>query len=483
MTETTELYQLTLTEAAAKLQSREISAQELTAACLDRLESTEPALQACLTVLADQALEDAALLDRAGPDPDQLLWGLPLTFKDIYCTKGVRTSAASRMLRRYIPSYDAEVVTRIKKAGAVVLAKTNLDEFAMGSTTEFSAFGPTRNPWNPAKVPGGSSGGAAASIAACQSPGALGTDTGGSIRQPAALCGCVGLKPTYGRVSRYGLIAYASSLDQPGPLARRVIDCARLLQVMAGPDDRDNTVSTRPVDDYLSARPAPLRGLRLGLPRELWESRLDEETSAILKAALKTLEEAGVELKTLSLPHLPHSVAAYYILATAEASTNLARYDGVRYGHRADDPQSLRDLYVASRSEALGPEVRRRILLGTFALSSGYYDAYFKKAAKVRRLIRDDFFRALEECDFLCSPVSPLTAWDFGKFTDDPLTAYQMDLMTLPVNLAGLPGLSLPAGLAPGGLPVGWQLIGRPFGERDLLGAGLALEEAFPPLT
>ncbi len=477
------LHQLTLTEAAEKLQAREISATELTTACLARIEATEPTVQACLTVMDDLALDRAAQLDREGPDPDRPLWGVPLTLKDLYCTKGVRTTAASRMLNQYVPSYDAEVVTRLQAAGAVMVAKTNLDEFAMGSSTEFSAFGPTRNPWNPDKVPGGSSGGAAASIAAYQTPGALGTDTGGSIRQPASLCGCVGLKPTYGRVSRYGIIAFASSLDQPGPLARRVRDCARLLQVMAGPDERDNAVSTHPVDDYVSAPPAKLRGLKLGLPRELWEARLDPEVGTVVQAAARALESAGAELRPMSLPNLRYSVAAYYILATAEASTNLARFDGVRYGYRAKNPKDLNDLYVASRSEALGPEVRRRILLGTFALSSGYYEAYFKKAARVRRLIRDDYFRALEECDFLCSPITSAPAWDFGSFVDDPLTAYQLDLMTLPVNLAGLPALSLPVGLGPQShLPVGLQLIGRPFGERDLLGAGLAFEEAFPPL-
>lgn len=478
-----ELYTLTLAEAAAKLQSRQISARELTADCLARMEATEPTVQACLTVMADAALAEAEGLDQAGPDPSRPLWGIPLTLKDLYCTKGVRTTAASRMLDAYIPGYDAEVVTRLKAAGAIMLAKTNLDEFAMGSSTEFSAFGPSRNPWNPAKVPGGSSGGAAASVAAYQTPGALGTDTGGSIRQPASLCGCVGLKPTYGRVSRYGIIALGSSLDQPGPLARRVGDCARLLQVMAGPDSRDNSVSSHPVDDYISAAPAKLRGLKLGLPQELWEGRLDPDVATVIRAAAKTLEEAGAELKLISLPNLRYSVAAYYILCTAEGSTNMARFDGVRFGHRAKDPQDLTELYMASRSESLGPEVKRRILLGTFALSSGYYEAYFKKAAKIRRLIRDDYNSALEICDFLCAPVSALPAWDFGSFVDDPLTAYQLDQMTLPVNLAGLPALSLPAGLGTGQrLPVGLQLIGRPFGERDLLGAGLAFEEAFPPL-
>ncbi len=408
---------------------------------------------------------------------------MPLGLKDLFCLKGVRCSAASRMLEKYVPPYNAHVVDKLKEAGAIFLVKTNLDEFAMGSSTEFSAFGPTFNPWNTAKVPGGSSGGAAASVAAYQTPGGLGTDTGGSIRQPASLCGCVGLKPTYGRVSRYGIIAFASSLDQAGPLARRVEDCGQLLQVIAGPDDRDNTVSTSPADDYVSAEPLNFKGLKLGLPRELWEAQMDSDVARVITAASRTLTQAGAELVPISIPNLRYSVAAYYILATAEASTNLARYDGVRFGHRAQNPRDLNALYVASRSEGLGPEVCRRIFLGTFALSSGYYDAYYKKAAQVRRLIRDDYYRALEECDFLLSPISSIPAWDPGRFKDDPVTAYQLDLMTLPVNLAGLPALSLPAGLGPdSGLPVGLQLVGRAFGERALIEAGLAFEEAFPPL-
>ena len=478
-----ELHKLTLTEAAAKLQAREISASELTADCLAQIEKSEPTVNACLTVMADSALAEAKRLDESGPDPQKPLWGLPLGLKDLFCLKGVRCTAASRMLENYVPPYNAHVVDKLKEAGAIFLAKTNLDEFAMGSSTEFSAFGPSYNPWNPKKVPGGSSGGAAASVASYQTPGGLGTDTGGSIRQPAALCGCVGLKPSYGRVSRYGIIPFASSLDQAGPLARRVEDCARLLQVMAGPDERDNTVSLHPVDDYVNNKPLNLKGLKLGLPQELWEAKLDSDVSEVLAAASKTLAQAGAELKPVSIPNLRYSVAAYYILGTAEASTNLARYDGVRFGHRAKDPRDLTELYVASRSEGLGPEVRRRILLGTFALSAGYYDAYYKKAARVRRLIRDDYYRALEGCDFLLSPITSLPAWDLGSFADDPVTSYQLDLMTLPVNMAGLPALSLPAGLGPkSGLPIGIQLVGKAFGERDLLSAGLAFEEAFPPL-
>lgn len=478
-----ELHKLTLTEAAAKLKRREISATEITAACLARIKATEPEINACLTVMADQALEEAARLDAAGPDPAKALWGIPLSLKDLYCTKGIRTTAASKMLANYTPPYEATVVTRLKEAGAVMLAKTNLDEFAMGSSTEFSAFGPTRNPWDTNKVPGGSSGGSAASVAAYQVPGSMGTDTGGSIRQPASLCGCVGFKPTYGRVSRYGIVAFASSLDQPGPLARRVADCALLLESMAGADPKDNTASTRPVDNYASAAPRKLKGLKLACPKELWEAKLDPGIEQVLKKACQSLEAAGAELRPVNIPNLKYSVAAYYILATAEASTNLARFDGVRYGYRSDNPRDLTELYTVSRSQALGPEVKRRILLGTFALSSGYYDAYYKKAARVRRLIRDDFAKILEECDFICSPISSIPAWNFGAFTDDPQTAYQLDLMTLPVNLAGLPALSQPVGrITESGLPVGLQLVGQAFGEKALFGAGLALEEIFPPL-
>ncbi|UQZ90890.1 Asp-tRNA(Asn)/Glu-tRNA(Gln) amidotransferase GatCAB subunit A [Deltaproteobacteria bacterium Smac51] len=477
-----ELYKLTLTEAAAKLQAREISASDMVGDCLARIEATEPDIHACLTVMGEEARAEAKALDEKGPDPAKPLWGVPVALKDLFCTKGVKTTAASKMLENFTPTYDAQVVTKLREAGAVIVAKTNLDEFAMGASTGFSAFGPSRNPWNTDKVPGGSSGGAAASVAAYQTPGGFGTDTGGSIRQPASLCGCVGLKPTYGRISRYGVMAFASSLDQPGPMARRVIDCARLLKAVAGPDARDNTASLHPVDDYDAVLPMKVKGMRLGLPKELWEANIDPELDGPLKAALAKLEEAGAELRPITIPNLKYSVATYYILACAEGSTNMARFDGVRYGHRTKDPRDLTELYVASRSEALGPEVRRRILLGTFALSSGYYDAYYKKAARVRRLIRDDYFKALEDCDFLLTPITSVPAWDFSK-EHDPLTAYQLDLMTLPVNLAGLPGLSLPVGRGvKEGMPVGIQLVGRHFGESALFSAGLSFEEMFPPL-
>lgn len=478
-----ELFRLDLAGCRKALASKEITSEELVSSCLERIEATEPKVGACLAVLKESALAQAKALDSAGPDfGNKPLWGVPVTVKDVFCLKGAPTTAGSKILQNYHPAFEATVVERLRAAGAVIAAKTNCDEFAMGSSTEFSAYGATRNPWNLSRVPGGSSGGAAASVSAFQTPGAMGTDTGGSIRQPAALCGCVGLKPTYGRVSRYGIVAYASSLDQAGPLARSVSDCGVLLAAIAGGDGKDSTASTREVDDYVNLPETAPGDLTLGLPKELWEADFVDATAEALHEARARLISAGVKLKEVSLPNLRFSVAAYYILASAEASTNLARYDGVRYGRRAGDGNALEDLYLASRSLGLGTEVKRRILLGTFVLSSGYYDAYFRKAAQVRRLIRDDYLRALNECDLLLAPVSSIPAWPFGAFTSDPLTIYQLDMMTLPLNLAGGPGLSLPAGLGRDKLPVGWQLMGRPFGEAALLAAGKVLERETPPL-
>ncbi|MDR2611289.1 MAG: Asp-tRNA(Asn)/Glu-tRNA(Gln) amidotransferase subunit GatA [Deltaproteobacteria bacterium] len=461
---------------------REFSARELAEACLDRIAETEPLVEACLHVFRDRALAEAGALDAAGPREDQGLWGIPVTVKDVFLVRGAPATAGSRMLEGYLPGYEAEVVTRLRAQGAVILAKTNLDEFAMGSSTEFSAFKPTRNPWNLSRVPGGSSGGAAAGVAARQAPGAFGTDTGGSIRQPAALCGCVGLKPSYGRVSRYGIIAYGSSLDQAGPLARSVSDCGRLLAAVAGPDPRDSTSSGIPVEDYADLRPPEPGRLRFALPRELWEARFDPAVGEALDAARGLVEAAGARLEAVPMPSLRFSVAAYYVIAAAEASTNLARYDGVRYGYRSPARGDLASLYRESRTRGLGREARRRILLGTFALSSGYYDAYFKKAAQVRRLILEDFQRVYRDFDFILAPVSSIPAWPFGSFTEDPLTQYQLDIMTLPLNLAGGPGLSLPAGLGGDGLPVGVQILGPAFREKALLEAGLLLEGILPRL-
>lgn len=477
-----ELWELSLAEAAQGLRERKFKVTDLTSECLGRIEATEPKVEACLSVLADQAMEAAQLKDKEKVTDPPLLWGLPLTVKDVFCLKGSPTTAGSKILSGYVPAFEATVVKRLKEAGAIILAKTNCDEFAMGSSTEFSAFKATRNPWDLGRVPGGSSGGAAASIAARQTPGAFGTDTGGSIRQPAALCGCVGLKPTYGRVSRYGIVAYASSFDQAGPLARTVTDCAMLLLATAGHDGLDSTASSKPVGDYLNLKAPKPADLVLGLPIELWQADFDPKVAKVLTEAKRSLADSGVKFKDISLPNLKYSVAAYYILAAAEASTNLARYDGVRYGQRKYSHQDgLMELYLESRTRGLGTEAKRRIMLGTFVLSSGYYDAYFRKAAQVRRLIQEDYLAALSECNFLLAPVSSIPAWPFGAFTSDPLTIYQLDMMTLPLNLAGGPGLSLPAGLGEDGLPVGWQLMGRHFDERALLNAGLLIEQLVPP--
>ena len=484
----TDICSLSLGDALDALHAKRFSAEQLVRACLDRIAATEPVVDALLHVDADSALERARALDAAGPDSDKPLWGIPVTVKDALSTVGMPTTAGSRILEGFMPVYDAFVVERLKNAGAVILGKNNLDEFAMGSGTENSAYKPSRNPWNPQCVPGGSSGGSAASVAARQCFASLGSDTGGSIRQPAALCGCVGLKPTYGRVSRYGLIAYGSSLDQVGPLARSVEDCARVLAVIAGYDERDTTCDPRPVDDYLGAaregkRDASLAGMRLGLPGEFYGDGLAPEVRAACQKAIDAARAAGADIVDVSLPHTHAAIATYYIIAMAEASSNLARFDGVRYGRRAENVNNLEELYFRSRSEGFGQEVKRRIMLGTYVLSSGYYDAYYRKAAQVRRLIRDEYHAALQQCDALLCPVSPVTAWKLGQNNADPLQMYLMDAYTLSLNLAGLPGLSLPVGLGQeSGLPVGMQLMGRPFAEAPLLRMGAALEAVLPAI-
>ena len=473
-----------LTQVAAALQRKELSAVEVTRACLSRIEATESAVGALLHVDAEGALARAAELDTQGPRPELPLWGVPVTVKDALSTRGLPTTAASRILENFVPFYDAFVVERLRRAGAVLLGKANMDEFAMGSSTENSAYKATRNPWNIDRVPGGSSGGSAASVAAGQCFASLGSDTGGSIRQPAAFCGCVGLKPTYGRVSRYGLFAFASSLDQVGPLTRTVADCARVLTVIAGHDPRDTTSEARPDEDFtlaVRAQDASLTGVRLGVPRDFFGEGLTEEVRAACEAALDRARELGAELVDVRLPATDIASATYYIIAMAEASSNLARYDGVRYGRRAPDSATLEELYVNSRSQGFGEEVKRRIMLGTYVLSSGYYDAYFRKAAQTRRLIRDAWHGVLEGCDAICTPVAPVTAWPLGSHATNPLQAYLMDAYTIPVNLAGLPGLSLPVELgAESGMPVGLQLIGKPFAEATILRVGHVLEQALP---
>lgn len=480
----TDICSFSLSELAHRLQERDISAEAATAACLDRIKATEDRLGALLHVDAEGALARARALDAAGPDPNKPLWGVPVTVKDALSTLGMPTTAGSRILEGFMPVYDAFAVERLKDAGAVLLGKNNMDEFAMGSGTDNSAYGKTGNPWDTSRIPGGSSGGSAASVAARQCFASLGSDTGGSIRQPAAMCGCVGIKPTYGRVSRYGLIAYGSSLDQVGPLARTVEDCARVLSVIAGHDRRDNTCDPRPAEDYAAGlAQASLEGVTLGLPVEFYGEGLSPEVRSVCDAAIAAARDAGARLVDVHLPHTDAAIATYYILAMAEASSNLARFDGVRYGRRAADVQNLADLYVRSRSEGFGQEVKRRILLGTYVLSSGYYDAYYRKAAQVRRLIRDEYNAALTQCDALFAPVSPVTAWELGSRNADPLQCYLMDAYTLSINLAGLPGLALPVGLgAESRMPVGMQLIGRAFEEAALFRMGHALEKLLPSI-
>jgi aspartyl-tRNA(Asn)/glutamyl-tRNA(Gln) amidotransferase subunit A len=459
----------TLTEQAAALRRGDYSATELTAAYLARIGARNAALNAFITVTAEAAGQAAAAADAAlagGEAPP--LTGIPIAHKDIFCTDGVRTSCASRMLDNFIAPYDATVVRRLAAAGAVMLGKTNMDEFAMGSSNETSFYGPVRNPWDPDRVPGGSSGGSAAAVAAGLCSAATGTDTGGSIRQPAALTGICGLKPTYGRVSRYGMIAFASSLDQAGPMARSAADLALLLQAMAGFDERDSTSIDRPVPDYSAALEAPLTGLRIGLPAEYFNAGLEVAVGDAVRAALTELERLGAQLVDLALPHTALSVPAYYVVAPAEASSNLARYDGVRYGYRCTDPKDLLDLYQRSRSEGFGAEVKRRILIGTYVLSAGYYDAYYLKAQRVRRLIREDFLTAFGQVDLIAAPTTPQPAFRLGEKQHDPVAMYLSDIYTIAANLAGLPALSVPCGLVQG-LPVGLQLIGRDFDEARLL--------------
>jgi len=470
---------LTLTQLGAKLKARELSSEEATRAYLERIAATNDALNIYLTVAEEAALEAARAADaRLASGEAAPLTGIPLALKDIFVTRGLRTTCASKILANYLPPYDGTAVARLREQGAVLLGKLNMDEFAMGSSNENSAYGVARNPWNPECVPGGSSGGSAACVAARQAVAALGTDTGGSIRQPAAHCGVVGLKPTYGRVSRYGVIAYASSLDQVGPLTRDVEDCALLLGAVAGFDERDSTSVDTPVPDYAASLKDGIRGLRVGLPKEYFIDGLDPEVKQAVETAIATLEAQGAEVVEVELPHTDYAVACYYLIATAEASSNLARYDGVRYGERIDDGAGLIEMYRRTRAAGFGAEVKRRIMLGTYALSSGYYDAYYLKAQKVRTLIRDDFSRAFEKVDVIATPVAPTPAFKLGEKTADPLQMYLSDIFTIPVNLAGTCAMSLPCGFSGAGLPIGLQLIGKPFDEATLLKTGWAFQQA-----
>ena len=474
-----EIFELTVHELHEKLKKKELSSVEATKAMLARIEATDGKVNAFITVCNEEALESAGNADkRIAAGNMDILTGIPIALKDIFLTKGIRTTCASKILNNFVPPYDATSWLKLQERGAVLLGKLNQDEFAMGSSCESSAFGTTKNPWNQECIPGGSSGGSAAAIAAQQAAATLGTDTGGSIRQPASHCGCVGLKPTYGRVSRYGVIAYASSLDQVGPMTRDVRDAAIMLGAVAGHDPLDSTSVERPVPDYLNALQPDVKGLKIGLPKEYYIDGLHPDVKKAMELAIETYRGMGAEFIDISLPYTDYAVACYYLIATAEASSNLARYDGVRFGHRTSKAGSLIEMMSRSRDEGFGAEVKRRIMLGTYALSSGYYDAYYLKAQKVRTLIMQDFLKAFETVDVILTPVAPTPAFKIGEKTSDPLQMYLSDIFTIPVNLAGTCGLSIPAGMSSEGLPIGLQLIGRPFGEEAILRAGYAFEQA-----
>ena len=474
------LAELTLHEAAASLRQREFTAVELTESVYRRIVETDDRVRAYLTLAHDSALEQARRADerlkKEGADAPALL-GIPIALKDNFLTKGLRTTCASRILGDFLPPYEATAAAKLRAAGAVITGKTNLDEFAMGSSSENSAFFPTRNPWNLERIPGGSSGGSAAAVSSDQCIAALGTDTGGSIRQPAACCGVVGLKPTYGRVSRYGIIAFASSMDQVGPITKDVRDSALLLEAIAGHDPADSTSAQQPVPDYQAALSGDSRGLRIGVPKEYFLPGMQAEIEQALRAALRQFEADGAIVEDISLPHTEYAVAVYYIVATAEASSNLARYDGMRFGCRAD-ARDLTETYRITRELGFGAEVKRRIMLGTYVLSAGYYDAYYLKAQRVRTLIKRDFDEAFKRCDVIATPTAPTTAFKLGEKTQDPLQMYLSDIFTISINLAGLPALSLPCGFDGAGMPIGMQLIGRPFDEATILRAAHSYEQA-----
>src|SRR5881628_1140618 len=470
---------LTIHEATALLRTRALSAQELTRAVLDRIHATDARTRSYLTVCEPEALAQAETADRrlAAGDSIPPLCGIPLAVKDVILTKGIRSTAGSKILEHFVPPYDATVTRLLKAAGAVIIGKVNCDEFAMGSSNENSAFFPSRNPWDLSRVPGGSSGGSATAVAADQALAALGTDTGGSIRLPAAFCGVVGLKPTYGRVSRFGVVAYASSLDQVGPLAKDVLDCALVLQAIAGHDPRDSTSVDRPVPNYQATLTQGVQGLKVGIPQEYFVEGMQPEVETAVHQAIAALAALGAQPVSISLPHTEYAIATYYLIATAEASSNLARYDGVKYGYRAPQTEGLVETYRRTRARGFGGEVKRRIMLGTYVLSAGYYDAYYLKAQKVRTLIRQDFLKAFEHVDVIATPTTPTAAFKVGEKSDDPMQIYLSDIFTVAANVAGICGISVPCGFTSGGssepatpkLPIGLQLLGRPFGEETIL--------------
>jgi len=475
-----ELNSLTIHQLQEMLDKGEVSSVEITESVLARIDQVEKQVGAYITLDRDNALAQAAVADKKLADASGgALAGIPLALKDVVCTEGLRTTCGSKILESFVPPYDASVVARLKDAGAVILGKLSMDEFAMGSANENCAFGTPHNPWALDYVCGGSSGGSAAAVAADECIASIGSDTGGSIRQPASHCGVVGIKPTYGRVSRYGLIAYASSLDQLGPITKDVKDSALLLNTIAGYDKLDSTSVNQPVPDYLAALDKGVKGLKVGIPKEYFEEGLTPEVEAAVRNGINILAEAGAEIIEVSLPHTGYGVAAYYVIAPAEASSNLARFDGVRYGHRTENPEDLLQLYKKSRSEGFGEEVKRRIMIGTYALSSGYYDAYYKKALQVRTLIVNDFKEAFTKCDVMISPVTPAPAWRIGEKNDDPLSVYLSDILTISANLSGVPGLSLPCGFSSEGLPIGLQIQASHFGEEKLFQTASFLEGQF----
>jgi aspartyl-tRNA(Asn)/glutamyl-tRNA(Gln) amidotransferase subunit A len=475
-----ELHQLTIHEAHELLKQRKISSTELTKSVLKRVAEIEGKVHACVTIVEDVALKEAEKVDNYIKTAHEItpLTGIPTLIKDVICTKGIRTTCSSKILENFVPPYDATVIEKLKAQKAVLVGKTNMDEFAMGSSTEHSAFFPTRNPWDLSRVPGGSSGGSAAAVAADETIYALGSDTGGSVRQPAALCSVVGLKPTYGRVSRFGLVAFASSLDQIGPITKDVTDCALVMNAIAGYDSRDSTSVPYPVPDYTQQLIPDIKGLRIGIPREYFVEGMQNEVRAALEAAIDKLHELGAEIDwEVSLPHTKYALAVYYILAPSEASANLARYDGVKYGFSERDASNVIETTERTRQFGFGLEVKRRIMLGTYALSAGYYDAYYLKAQKVRTLIKQEFDQAFEKCDALVTPTSPIVPFKLGEKLEDPMQMYLSDVCTLPINIAGIPAISIPAGFADN-LPIGMQIMGKPFSEEILLRIAFAYEQA-----
>jgi aspartyl-tRNA(Asn)/glutamyl-tRNA(Gln) amidotransferase subunit A len=474
------LYELTIKKAHRLLKKKEISSQELTRAVLDRIDAVEKRVGAYITVDRKMALAQAKIADEEISRGNILpLTGIPLALKDLICTKGLRTTCASKILENFVPPYDATVVKKLKKQRAVIVGKSNMDEFAMGSSNEHSGIKLTRNPWDLTRIPGGSSGGSAAAIAADMCIGSLGSDTGGSIRQPASHCGVVGMKPTYGRVSRFGLVAFASSLDQIGPLTKDVTDCAILMNVICGYDSADSTSVPEKVPDYTASLNNGLKGMVVGIPKEYSAAEgLDPDVSDSIKQAVKKIQELGAGCVNVSLPHTEYAVAAYYVIAPSEASSNLARYDGVKYGYRDKNKKSLMEMYKSTRSKGFGPEVQRRIILGTYSLSAGYYDAYYGKASQVRTLIIEDFKKAFKGCDVILSPVAPTPAFKIGEKVDDPLTMYLSDIFTLSANLAGIPGISVPSGFSSTGLPIGLQIMAKHFEEEKLFKVAYNFEQA-----